>query len=140
MGWHMINGRYCECMRRAYSCFKNLNISTAYQSIIHTNFLYMQKANISKKGHTSIRKERLKQIPPVRTSTYHCDNPRNFQDHPQKTVGVVFTRICYICISKYLKMVHNSVRKGRIKNPAFTHNYIPWVTILEGFKIIHWKL
>ena len=27
---------------------------------------------------------------------------------------VVFTRICYICISKYLKKGHNSVRKGRI--------------------------
>jgi len=41
--------------------------------------------------------------------------PRMFQDHPLKTVGVVFTRICYICISKYLKKGHNSVRKGRIK-------------------------
>ena len=28
------------------------------------------------------------------------DNPRMFQDHPLKSVGeVVFTRICYICIS-----------------------------------------
>jgi len=32
------------------------------------------------------------------------DNPRRFQDHPLKAVGgVVFTRICYTCISKYLK-------------------------------------
>jgi len=44
------------------------------------------------------------------------DNPRRFQDNPLKNVGgVVFTRICYICISKYLKKGHNSVRKGRIK-------------------------
>ena len=27
----------------------------------------------------------------------------------------MFTRTCYICISKYLKKGHNSVRKGRIK-------------------------
>ena len=43
------------------------------------------------------------------------DTSRIFQDHPLKTVGVVITRICYICISKYLKKGHNSVRKGRIK-------------------------
>jgi len=39
------------------------------------------------------------------------DSPIMFQDHPLKTVGgVVFTRICDICISKYLKKGHNSVR------------------------------
>jgi len=37
-------------------------------------------------------------------------------DHPLKTVGgVEFTKKCYICISKYLKKGHNSVRKGQIK-------------------------
>jgi len=43
------------------------------------------------------------------------DNPTRFKDHPLKTVVVVFTRMCYICISKYLKKGHNSVRKGRMK-------------------------
>ena len=35
------------------------------------------------------------------------------------------------------KKGYNSVRKGRIRNPAFAHNYVLWVTILEPFKIIH---
>jgi len=36
-----------------------------------------------------------------------------------KTLGaVVFTRICYICISKYLKKGHNSIRKGRINKSS----------------------
>ena len=39
------------------------------------------------------------------------DNTKWVQDYPLKTVGVVFTRICYICISKYLKKGHNSVIK-----------------------------
>ena len=29
------------------------------------------------------------------------DNSSRFQDHPLKTVGAVFTRICYLCISKF---------------------------------------
>jgi len=68
-----------------------------------------------KKGHNSVRKELIKK------SSLHVqlhsmgDNPR-FKDHPLETAGgVVFTRICYTCISKYLKMGHNSVRKRRIK-------------------------
>ena len=32
------------------------------------------------------------------------------------------------------------LEKVKYKNPAFWHNYVPWVTILEGFKIIHRKL
>ena len=44
-----------------------------------------------------------------------ADNPRRFQDHPLKTVGgVVFTRTCYICISKYLKKGHKSIKKGQL--------------------------
>jgi len=51
----------------------------------------------------------------------------------------VFTRFCYrsMYINKYLKGGYNSVRKGRIKNPASKHNNVLWVTILEGFKITH---
>jgi len=49
------------------------------------------------------------------------DSPRRFQDHPMKTVGdFVFTRICNIRISKYLKKGHNSVRKGQIKTSSLT--------------------
>ena len=25
----------------------------------------------------------------------------------------------------------------KLKNQGFRHNYVPWVTLLEGFKIIH---
>ena len=54
------------------------------------------------------------------------DNSKSVSDHPQKTVGgVVFTQKCYVC------------KKRPNKTPAFTHNYAPWVTIFEGFKIIH---
>jgi len=43
------------------------------------------------------------------------DNTKRFQDHPLKPLGeIVFTRICHICISKYLKKGQNYVRKGRI--------------------------
>jgi len=43
------------------------------------------------------------------------DNPRRIQDLPLNPEGgVVFTKNCYICISKYLKKGHNSVRKGQI--------------------------
>jgi len=41
------------------------------------------------------------------------DNPKRFQDHPLNPEGgVLFTGICYICISKYLKKGHNSVYKN----------------------------
>jgi len=51
------------------------------------------------------------------------DNPSRFQDHPLKTVGgTVFTRICYICLSKYLDKGHNSVREGQIKRISL---YVP---------------
>ena len=42
---------------------------------------------------------------------FMSDNTKLVQDHPLKTVEVVFTRICFICISKYLKKGHNSVIK-----------------------------
>ena len=46
-------------------------------------------------------------------------NPRKFQHYTLKTVGgVVFTRICYIYIWKYLRKGHNSFRKGRIKKSS----------------------
>jgi len=38
------------------------------------------------------------------------------------------------------KKGYNSVRKGRIRNPALAHNYVLWVAILEPFKIIHTTL
>jgi len=47
------------------------------------------------------------------------DNPRRFQDHPLKTLGAaVFTRICYTCITKYLKKKENPVRKKPITKPS----------------------
>ena len=47
------------------------------------------------------------------SSFWEGDTHIQFQDKPLKTSGaVVFTRICYICTSKYLKKGHNSVRKG----------------------------
>ena len=51
---------------------------------------------------------------------------------------LIFQLPITVFISKYLKKRHNFVKKGRLKIPAFTHKYVPWVTILEGFKIIHW--
>ena len=41
-------------------------------------------------------------------------------------------------ISKYLKKGHHSVRKGRIKDTALRHNNSSLMTILNGFKIIHY--
>jgi len=61
-----------------------------------------------------------------------------FQDYPLKTLGeVVFKRICYICISKFLKKGITLLGKDEYNIHPFTHNYIQWVTILEGFRIIH---
>ena len=80
-----------------------------------------------------MQEARTKKNPPLHTTQ---TNPSRFQDHPLKTVGgTVFTRMCYICLSKYLDKGHNSVRDDNNKN--ITHNYVPWVTILVGFKIIH---
>ena len=77
---------------------------------------FYARSQYLKKGRNYVRIKRIN-----RSSMYvHLrtmgDNPRRFQDHPLKTVGgVVFTRNCYICISKYFKKGHNYVRKGRIK-------------------------
>jgi len=88
-------------------------------------------------GHNSVRKGRIKQSSRNAQLRTMGDNPITFEDNPLKTVGgVVFTRICYICISNYLKKGHNSVRKGQIEN---THLYAQLRTIgdIECFKIIH---
>ena len=52
----------------------------------------------------------------LRTMGDNTMDDNTMGDHPLKTVGgVEFTKKCYICISKYLKKGHNSVRKGQIK-------------------------
>jgi len=45
------------------------------------------------KGHNSVRKGRIKKSSLNAQLCKMSDNP-GFQDHPLKTVGVVFTRIC----------------------------------------------
>jgi len=47
-----------------------------------------------KKGHNYVKKGQIKRIQPLRMG----DNPRRFQDHLLKTLGVGFARICFICI------------------------------------------
>ena len=74
--------------------------------------------------------EHNEKVQPLRTTTMG-DNPRKL-----KTVGVEFTGICNICISKYLKR-GITLLGNKEKNLALMHIYLPWVTTLEGFKIIH---
>ena len=56
-------------------------------SCVHKNVLYMPK--YFKKGHNYVKKGQIKRIQPLPMG----DNPRRFQDHPLKTLGVGFARI-----------------------------------------------
>jgi len=70
---------------------------------VQKNLLYMHY-QIFKKGHNSVRKELINRSSLRVQLRTMGDKPRKFQDQPQKTVEeVVFTRICYILITKYLK-------------------------------------
>ena len=89
-------------------------------------------------GHHSVRQGQLENSSIYTQLRIMDDNPRSFQDHPLKTLGAaVFTRICYTCITKYLKKKENPVRKKPITKPSLHAQLQTMGDTLEYFKIIH---